>query len=61
MSRILVASLFAFGLFVAGCKTDKVDRPHRGCHRIGIRRAGRNGAVHHHYAKPDVLVKEKTR
>ena len=62
MSKILILSFFAVSLIVSGCKTDKIDRPHQGCHKVGVHRAGRNGgSTHHHYAKPDASADEKKR
>ena len=62
MFRLLIISLFVTGLFAAGCTTEKHDHHHRGCHRIGANRAGRNnGVMHHHYAKPQAHVDEKTK
>ena len=60
MFRLLIISLFVIGLFAAGCTTEKHDLHHRGCHRIGANRAGRNNGVHHHhYAKPQTPFEEK--
>ena len=53
MYRILIVSLFAAALLAAGCKSDRANRQHEGCHTVGSHRVGRNnGSVHHHYAKP---------
>ncbi|MBQ6136665.1 MAG: hypothetical protein IJI73_04755 [Kiritimatiellae bacterium] len=55
MNRIIFASLLILGLFAAaGCRTDDSGLCHRGCHKVGVRRAGRSGnsVTHHHYAKP---------
>ena len=53
MLRILLVSLFAAGLLVSGCKSDKPRHKHQDCHRVGSHRVGRNnGSVHHHYEKP---------
>ena len=60
MFRLLIVSLFVTGLLAAGCTTEKQDLRHRGCHRVGVNRAGRNnGVLHHHYAKPQAPVDEK--
>ena len=53
MYRILIVSLFAAALLAAGCKSDRANRRHEGCHTVGSHRVGRNnGSIHHHYAKP---------
>lgn len=53
MLRILIVSIFAAALLAAGCKSDRANRRHEGCHTVGSHRVGRNnGSVHHHYAKP---------
>ena len=62
MFRFLIISLFFIGLFVSGCKTETSGYQHRGCHRIGGNRTGRNnGVIHHHYAKPRASVEKKTK
>ena len=61
MFRILIALLFAIGLLTSGCKTGGSGRPHQGCHRVGPRRPGRSGTIHHHYAKPAAPVEEKAK
>ena len=60
MFRFLIVSMFAIGLFASGCTSDKQDLHHRGCHRVGTYRAGRNnGVIHHHLAKAQQPVEEK--
>ena len=62
MFRILIVLLFVVGLLAAGCKTERPNLSHRGCHRIGVNRARRNtGVVHHHYAKPVAPDAEKAK
>ena len=61
MYRILIVSLFAAALLAAGCKSDRANRRHEGCHTVGSHRVGRNsGSVHHHYAKPPAPPEDKT-
>jgi len=53
MLRMMIVALFAAGLLVSGCRSERSDRHHQDCHRTGSHRVGRNnGSVHHHYAKP---------
>jgi hypothetical protein len=53
MIRILLVALFAAGLLVSGCKSERAGRHHRDCYRSGSHRVGRNnGSIHHHYEKP---------
>ena len=62
MFRILLVSLFAAGLLVSGCKSDRAGRRHQGCYRSGSHRVGRNnGSVHHHYANPPAQPEGKAR
>lgn len=62
MCKTIVASLVVLGLLVtAGCRTETSGRHHRGCHKMGVHSAGRNGVTHHHYARPDTPVEEKAK
>ena len=64
MYRTIVVSLAVLGLLaVAGCRTEKHDLLHSGCHKIGVHRAGRsgNGITHHHHEKPAAAVEVKAK
>ena len=62
MLRILIVSIFAAALLAAGCKSDRANRRHEGCHTVGSHRVGRNsGSVHHHYAKPPAPLETSDR
>lgn len=54
MKRLMLTLAMAFAAIAfagqAEAATETV-RVHRGCHRTGVRRAGRNGMTHHHFRK----------
>ena len=60
MFKIFIASLFVIVL-ASGCSTEEAGRPHQGCHRVGPRLPGHSSTIHHHYAKPDAPVEEKSK
>ena len=62
MLRMLLVALFAAGLLISGCKSERAGRPHQDCYRSGSHRVGRNnGSVHHHYAKPPAPLEKSDR
>lgn len=47
----LATALAAVAFAAAAAPSDDAASVHRGCHKTGVRRPGRNGATHHHVKK----------
>lgn len=52
-SLLTLALAFAAVTFTASAapQHDDTTTVHRGCHKMGVRRPGRNGTTHHHVKK----------
>ena len=61
MFRLLIASLFVLGRLTSGCRTERAEHPHQGCHRVGPHLHGRHGTIHHHRVESNAPVDEKAK